>query len=444
MAKLLKWLAVTALVLLVGYVALVQVLRSIAFGDEEREALALMEQPVASPEGRGGFQYLAFPRYAVPPAELDAALARELAAFKAWQAGEGERIIRSELGEESDAVYRSPVAESYPERAATPVPDAACSISETDCLSRLSGNEESIRAWLASEADALALAWQALRSEHVANPFPLGVETPLAEYGILRLPLNQIALQALDGDTGGAQASACDMLAASRRFLRHDGLLFDKVMNATLVRSAAGLVLGIRRANPEAPFPGTCQEALEPVAVEDYLACNALRSEYAMFANFSRGMNAAVSDSWQPARLAMRWLLLDDRLQRAWSARRFVALCDEESLRMIAGGSVPAHERAASSDAWVERGASSMSHLLAATSNPSYAKYQWHLLDAAAALRLQLAAIAHANGVLIDAAVPDAAASPGYELVREPEAWRLTYKVPRDQVKEFRVPAPRT
>jgi len=425
MAKVFKRIILTLLMVVVGYGVAVQVLRWVAFGDEEREALALMERPVPVPQGSSGFKYLAFTELAVPPAELDEALAREVAAFSAWDAGQGERIIRGELGHESTEVYTSPNAGAYPVRAAVPFPERACGFREANCIVRVTGNEEAIRDWLTRDADRLDLAWQAARSDHLANPYPWGADTPLVSYQLFRLPINAVALQAIEGDIAGAQARACELLASSRRFLRQDGLLVDKMMNATLTQGAAALVLEIRRADPDAPLPGECGAALEPVVAEDYLVCNSLRSEHAMLARFSGGMEQALASRLDPRRLAWRWLLVEDRLQRAWTARGFAPLCREENLSRIANGQLPQEATAEFSKRSIDYWAAPMSKVLASIATPAYVPYQQRLLDQAAILRLQLAAIAHASGGLDAGQVGSAAASPGYTISHDAEGWRL-------------------
>lgn len=181
-AKLFKRLTLTALVLLVGYVLSVQVLRWIAFGDEEREALALMAQPVPVPGGPGGFKFLAFPNLAVPRDELDAALAEDVAAYRAWHAGLGGRMALDATDGPTEAGFVSPVAARYPARAAIELPEGACNYRDPDCLDTLRGHEARFRDWLVAEADRLELANEALRSEHLANPHPAGFDSPFAAY----------------------------------------------------------------------------------------------------------------------------------------------------------------------------------------------------------------------------------------------------------------------
>jgi len=439
MAKAMKYLLVAALVLLVGYVLTVQVLRWIAFGDEEREALALMEQPLPVPEGAGGYKYIAFAGHAVPASELDDAFAREVAAFSAWHAAQGERIVRAELSGETWDVYASPVATQYPVRPAVPMPKKACGFREADCLSRLAGSEEIIRDWLESDTDRLELAWKAVRSDHLANPYPLGADTPIAPYQLFRLPMNAVALQALDGDIAGAQARACELLASSRRFLSHDGLLIDKMMNAAIAQGAAALVLGIRRLEPTAALPAECGVALEPVRAEDYFVCDSLRSEFAMMANFSRAQESALHGGWDPRRVAGRWLLVDDRLQRAWTARGLAPLCREQNRALIANGRVPQLAPAEFSKRSIDYWAAPTSSVLSRIASPAYVPYQRRLLDDAAVLRLQLAAIAHAGGELDADQATMAGASPGYALVRDDEGWRLPLLSNPSAEPEYRI-----
>lgn len=257
---------------------------------------------------------------------------------------------------------------------------------------------------------------------------------------MLRLSFHAVALRSLDGDPAGALGQACDLLAAGRRFLRHDGQLIDKMVLASLTQGAASLVLAIRRADPASPMPGACSAALAPVAADDYRVCNALRAEYEMGATMSRQWDAALAKSWNPIHVGTRWVLADDRLQRGWIARSLAPLCREQDFAAIDQGRLPGRDSPEFSMASVDYWAAPLSNILANISPPSYNQYQHHLLDHAAVLRLQLAAIAHANGELTAAQVLEAGASPGYALVREADAWRLPLLASHgNQVPEFLV-----
>ena len=194
MTRWFKRLFFTVLVLVVGHVLVVQVLRWIAFGDEERAALALMEVAPAAPEGDSGFKYLAYPDLEVPDSELDAALAADLEAFAEWHAAAGERFAAS--GSVDVRPPPLPSASRYAPRAEVVPPDVECGFRNDDCLAKLRGHEEAVRTWLDAEAERLALAEKALAAGHFLNPYPNDVASPLANFRLLRLPINDIALQA--------------------------------------------------------------------------------------------------------------------------------------------------------------------------------------------------------------------------------------------------------
>ena len=445
-----KWISrslLTVLVLGVSYVLLVQVLRWVAFGEEEREALALMEPLPPPPAGASGFKYLAFVDLDIPAAELDQALALELAAYQAWHAGWGVRLLEQGTSEAPDPdaeSFQSPVAARYARRPVVEAPDAACSLRERDCLGKLRGHEADVRQWLAAEAAKLALAENALRSEHLLNPYPQAIDSPMANFGVLRLPINDIALQALDGDVPAATARACALLAAERRFLRQGTVLVDKMVHLAAVDGAAALVLGLRRLDPEAPLPSMCTDALAPVVAEDFLACDAMRGEFAAISTVGTALDAAMRESNRPTHWLSRWTLVDVRLMRAWTARQFAPMCHPDQVAGILAGRAP--EPASpiefewiSVDTW----AAPVSRILASIAAPDYVVYQERLLDGAAMLRLQLAALRAVGGELAVDEVPEAAASPGYSIRVEDDAWVLPLRKPREQEQSgLRIPLP--
>ena len=388
MSRLFRPLFLTVLVLLVAYVLVVQVLRWLAYGDEERAALAVMDVAPSPPEGEAGFKYLAYTELDVPRAELDAALAADLAAFETWHAGSGERFVGS--GSVTDTpVPMLPSADRFAARAPSAPPDAACGYREQDCLARLRGHESEVRAWLDADGARLALAERALASGHVLNPYPHDVASPIANFRVLRLPLNDIALQALEGDVAAALPRACGLLADARRHLRNDGMLIDKMVMAALVEGAGSLLLDLRSLDPARPLPADCDEALAPVSLDDYQVCGALRTEYAMMAELSRLTHEAMG-GW---RLPSRWVLYSDKLQRGWTATHFAPMCTADGQAAIARGEIPALDTPEFSRASVDFWAAPVSHILASIATPAYADYQQRLLDHARVLGDDLAAI---------------------------------------------------
>ena len=387
MTRWFKRLFFTVLVLVLGYVVVVQVLRWMAFGDEERAALAVMEVAPDAPEGEGGFKYLAYAELEVPDSELDAALAADVDAFADWHATAGERFATS--GSVDVQPPPLPSASRYPPRAAVAPPDVDCGFRDGDCLAKLRGQEEAVRAWLDAEAERLALAEKALAAGHFLNPYPHDVASPLANFRLLRLPLNDIALQALEGDVAGALPRACALLSDSRRHLRNDGMLIEKIVTASLAEGAGALLADLRALDPTLPLPGECAAALAPVQLADYQVCGALRTEYAMLAELSRQTNAAM-DGW---RLPARWVLYSDKLQRAWSANHFAPMCTAEGQAAIERGEIPDLKVQDYDRTSINFWAAPISHILASIASPAYGNYQQRLLDHAEALRGHLAAI---------------------------------------------------
>lgn len=418
---------VALLAVLVAYVLTVQLLRWIAFGEEERAALALMTPAPSPPPGTSGFKYLGLADLEIPPDELDAALARDLAAFRAWHDGAAARMgLRGEQTE----TWASPLASEYPARPPLAPPEGACGLREADCLAKLRGHEPDVRDWLRAEAARLDLAERALAADHLANPYPPAADAPLASFQALRLPINAIALQALDGDLPGALGRACRLLAAERRFLAQDGMLIDKMVHGVITDSAAGLVLAIRRADPAAPMPPACEAALAPVEATDYLACGAFKHEYAMVAEVARLLDERTRPGLDPRHWLTRWTLVDERLMRGWSAENFAPMCSEAGVAAILAGDVPKAVAPRPDYASVDFWAAPISRILASIAAPAYDQYQDRLLDHAASLRLHRAALAAIGGELPVSAVPEAAASPGYTIRIDDGHWVLPLRRP--------------
>ena len=393
-----KHLFISVLLLLAGYLVAVQVLRWIAFGEEEKAALALMAPPPPPPAGESGYKYLGFAQLRIPPDELDAALATDLAAYREWHARGAERLgAKGEL----TAHYRSPLEDRYPARPPiADAPEGACQMGDVRCLDRMRGHEGEVRAWLAGEAERLDLAWRAVASDHLSNPYPLAVDSPIAGFQALRLPINDVALQALEGDVPGALDRACRLLAAERRFVAQDGLLIDEMVHGAVLEGAAGLVLSLRREDPAAPMPPGCAPALAPVEAEDFLVCGAFKFEHDMVATLSQQLQQRGEGSWRPADWIARLTLMDERLMRAWNAQQFVPYCSPEGRAAIVAGQVPRSVPVETPMASVDYWAAPISRILAALGTPEYERYQERLLDHAASLRLHLAAIAAVNGEL--------------------------------------------
>ncbi|WP_188663495.1 hypothetical protein [Arenimonas soli] len=386
MARWTKYLFVAVLLLVVGYVLTVQVLRWVAYGEDEQDAVALMRQVPSPPTGESGFKYLAYAGKDAPDEALGAALDADVAAFAEYHERYAERLVDgSGIAMEPPA---TPGADSLPSLAPVPTPEFACDFSQEDCVTALRGHENAARAWLDAAAPRTRRVEQALASNHLANPYALNAAMPFPGYQQLSLPLNEIALQALEGDVPNARPRACFLLANARRHLRNDGFLIDKLVFASLAQGASDLLLRVHSLDPSAPLPDECGAAIAPVDINDFQVCNALRSEFAMMSEFSRQMDEA-NDGW---RTPTRWVFTSHRLQDGWTATHLAPFCTTEGQAAIARGEVPAF-RAGDYDS-IDSWAAPLSYSIASMGYPAYGDYQQRLLDHFHALRGNLEAIA--------------------------------------------------
>lgn len=449
MTTVFKWLrqGLLGLVIVFGLMLVaVWVLRFFAKDEAAREALARMEQPTATHTGDNGYAWLAFPDRRIPEGELAAALQAELAAFDAWQAGHGERMLTGDgnlaLGEVNVGQFESPAAKRYPERPRVEVPDVACSLRDPDCLPRVREHADTVRAWLQTEAERLALAERSLAADHLSDPFPPAVDSPLPAYTTWRLALNATALQAVDGDVAGASVRACRLLDSARRFGRQGGNLIAKLVPMALAEGSAGLLLSLQRENPGLELPADCAPALAPVQAEDFLVCDALRHEYRLNATLARQLDAAL-DGWHPNKVFQRLLLQDGELQRMWLAEGLAPACGDDYRQSVLAGTVPPL-----GEGMIDRGqahcyAAVINCILVEIAQPAYSDYQGRLLDHAAKQRLQIAALRAYAGQLPREDVAATAASPGYALKADEAGWTLPLRFHRGgDSAEFRVPMP--
>lgn len=387
MTRWLKRLFITVLVLVVGYVLAVQALRWMAYGEEEAAAVALMRDLPPPPAGESGYMYLAYAGKDAPDEALAAALAADLAAFGEYRGRYAEHLASG--ADTPIGPPGTPGADRLPDLPQVAAPDFACGFSQDNCPARLHGHEAAARAWLEAEAPRIRRIGQALASAHLTSPYAPSAHGPFPAYQQLRLPLNDIALQALEGDVAGALPRACDLLADARKHLRNDGLLIDKTVFAALTQGASDLLLRVRELDPALPLPDRCNEAMAPVAVDDYQVCNALRGEFAMMSDFARLMDEAY-DGW---RTPMRWVLTSQRLQDGWTARSLAPFCTPAGQAAIARGEIPEADPQDYDRRSIDFWAAPISHVLSAMSYPAYGSYQQRLLDYSAALEANLTAI---------------------------------------------------
>lgn len=456
--KVLRQVIVVGLVLLALSALVVTVIRFLSDTDEARAAIARMEVPPTPADGDNAMAWIAFPDQRIPDAELPSALADDVAAYAAWHESGAERLAgladpvtgfpdAAKFGDPDDAVdtYRSPIPARYPARPRVDVPDAACSLREAGCLAKVAADPGAVRAWLDADAERLALAARSLRAEHVRYPYAPGLDSPMPAFQSWRMPLNAVALQAAEGDTAGALAQGCTLLANARRLGAGADTLIAKLVSLALADGAASLVLDLVRARPGQPLPAECGAALAPVDVAQYEACEALRFEYRMNVDLGLQLQQGLRTSWNPARLVQGWLFHDVGMQRRWTAQGLGDACADDYRAGLARGEVaPTQVPVSGFDDPACYGAV-VTCILTHIAAPAYGDYQVRMLDHAAKHRLLVALAKQAAEGGDDAALLATASSPGYALAREGDDWVLTLRQPRaGEDAGFRVAASST
>ena len=440
----LKWLArvVLAVVgLLVLAVLGVQLLRMSAYGDEQRAAVALAAAPPPAATGTNGYAALALSDHAVPAEAIDAEMAANVRDFSQWLDSQPQGMS-PDSGAASAQVWTPAVASRYPAQPPVEYKSPLCAMKGDDCLALAKADTGAMRAFLASQSGRLALVEVSLGADHFHSPYPPSHQAPLPAYTALRLPLTQAAFDAVDGRVPDAMARTCRTLAGARRFTAVSRDLVGKMVFPSLAEGAARLLLELRREHPGVPLPSDCAPALAPVQADHYLMCEAMRGEFRMGAAMTARLDKALAADWTPRALVTRWLLMDGRLQDAWSAHTFAAPCTDDYRAQVLAGSVPDIPAMP-----VRRGefhcyAAAVSCLLAEIAMPAYGGYQERLLDSAARLRVLLAAHSGVGGPVDEQALQSAAASPGYAVAVDAAARALSVRARferGDKPADFRV-----
>ncbi|MFY2763945.1 hypothetical protein [Arenimonas sp. MALMAid1274] len=445
MGKRLKWIVLVPLALFAAALLTVHVLRWLAVDDADREALATMQVDERPSQGRSGFAALALADRDIPLEQRERVVGEDVRAFEAWLAdpkaahAEGLREVMFDPQQDNFASWEDTeqhlqVAGHFPYRETPPMVEGTCSLREFGCLQMVRTSPRVAEVWLRQHADALARADVALAADHLRNPYPPSWDTPFVSYALLRLPLNQAALDAVQDRVPQALSRACRTLAGARRIAGRPEHLLDKMIGDALAEGAASLLLDIRREHAALPLPAECDEALRPVLAQAALACPSIRGEFRIHSATRERMAAALAASWNPRDVIARLLLSDRKLMSVWLARSASTYCSQDYVRQVLDGHLPpprAHEPIAGT--W-QCFAAVLDCILLDIATQSYVDYQARMLDSAATLRVLLAAQAAAGGELEDKALAAAAASPGYDVRLDTSTGELllTLKKPRE------------
>ena len=444
MGRVLKRAGLALLLLSILYVLAVQVLRWSLVGEQERAALALLTAADPPQSGVGGYKYFGLAHLRIPREELDAALEEDVVAYRRWLDDLPGTILASDADAIDDIQYVSPLDARYPPQSDWRPIEPVCGLGEWNCLRKLRDDSSAARELLRANQEALALMLAAFEADHLESPYPLSAHMPFGPYRYYALPLNAFTIQALDGDVPGALAAACRTLAAERRFLGQHGMLIDVMVQSAATLGMAGLVLELRRNHPEVPWPEECAMARAPIQAKDYALCPTLKKEFQFITTTQDRIEAERARRWRPDQLARRLLLEDAELAKAWVAMGAAPYCTEAGQLELRAGRLPAASPPPGRP-WVSLAfwSAPWTHSEVTTEPPTWDFYQERLLDQAAILRLQLAAMAAYAGELPVEDVARVGASAGYEISSRCSEWVLPLRRPSNEDRsEYRVARP--
>ena len=255
----------------------------------QRQALALIDQPVPARPGTDGFAALWLLQRDVPQAQWDEWLARDVASFAAHDA------------QQAEGAWQQPSA-ALPKLAAQSA--LSCKPFEGNCLAQVRAKPEAYAAWVAQQA-ALLDRVEALASHgHLGQPFEQRPELLFPPYHYLSWPFTRFAwqfAQARDGQVHAAgraaqqttaMAGLCRYSAAMQRLLTQPGqFLLPQMIAAANVRQGGQLLADmLHEAGPTQTVPPDCLQAFAPDANANQAMCHTVRAEWAIMRSLMQHM----------------------------------------------------------------------------------------------------------------------------------------------------------
>lgn len=372
LAKFLKIALLGGCILLAVLAALYAVSQRWPIPDAQRQALAQLRQPLPPLRGANLFAALWSLSYAVPEAQRETVLARDV-----------ERLNR----QPQEVPFQSAAAD-YPRLPRWPsTAPALCSASAGGCLQRVREQPQAYADALATQAPMLNRMRALANYSDYRSPFRPRADMAVPELPRMPLSMTASALDFVQGRTTQALSDVCSDAQVARVLLRSGDNLAITMIGAAMLRGNAQLFADMLAELPtQAPLPARCAAAFAPAAMEEISLCNALHGESRMV--FSMLQNASVQDgdrAWLD-RISPR--LLDRERTQALLAPTFTWACSAPVRAVLAQdralppGMVPMPDTAT-----VACVANATGCLLVNVAHPDYANYQHRLQDTAAALR---------------------------------------------------------
>jgi len=378
MARAFRWIGVTLGCLILVAIAAFVIARMRGPSEEEKAALALLEEP-AAPVGQNAFAALWLMPYPVPEAELEAVLAEDVRRFS-------QRPIVSQAEADALPAFTSIAGKQYP---ADSEPDRAryCKWRSGDCLSKVRAEPEAYARLLGADAALLARATAISRYGHVRSPFPQRMDVPFPSYHHLSLPLTRHAYSFVTGDADAALNGACRDISTARMLIVHGDNLISSMIGAAMLQGNVGLLADMLAELPtEHPLPSSCTTALAPAPSDEFSACPAMRREARLVFGSMREINSSDNPTGKAWQAPLFPIFYDHDKTVARMAPRLAWYCGKEAESAIAADlSVQASPASGASFACVDN---FIGCVLADAGDASFDEYQHRLQDAGLRLKV--------------------------------------------------------
>jgi len=266
MKRTVLWLIGLALALAAAWLTVAASGALVRVTPAQQAALDLLRAPNDRAVGQhNAFELFWSLPYAVPEDRWAAVLAEDAATIDSWQPG-AQAFAAAGYGPLESA-------------GAPPFPGCGAS-----CLATARADTPAIREAVAARAARLERINQLGRYDHSHWPFARGPNSPIPAYAnTVSVQLYAAALSHLDGNSDGALRSLCRDLGALRRLRGRSDMLIEEMVRAASLLDGIQLLAEIRaELPPDRPLPPACSAVLERPKPEERLACDAIRTEFAM------------------------------------------------------------------------------------------------------------------------------------------------------------------
>lgn len=288
--------------------------------NDQRAALALMEQPMAAP-GRNAFAAIWLLPYDVPPGELTATAEEDARRFAACLDD------TANTGTAACSKYTSVAAERYPQRVGSVEMPASCS--GAGCLADARARRDEFQRWREQNADLIERVGGLSQYGHHQSGLPPSFFPPLPPLAeVLPTLRADRALTFVQGRTDLALSQVCtDVITWRRLAPNSDSLvmgMFGQRVVTELTRLFADMLVELPAGQA---VPAACSIAFKAPAVAELSLCEPMKGELKLTrASFAR---MAASEEYG----AMGNVFFSRSMTDAGAAARLAQACEEDMAR---------------------------------------------------------------------------------------------------------------